>query len=255
MNHSYQLSRGDLYMATQWKYKHGDEELGPFTSGQLKQLAAEEKLTPEDLVWKEGLPDWVPAKRVKGLFETDTKNAAAALSGINLGTQIESPNPRVPTGNSTPDSKELPRDQPSQTLHSGTKPEDTDGALSSRKLPKAQPLDPNRTHPIKIDTPPRRQQAGSTSDTSSTEDRARAPRRKVVPIVIASLVLGTLLVAAAVLLGPKLFHSEPPLQVNSPNWSLNWRKLIAYRQSTRMTISLPRISSASVGPTRPSRVS
>ncbi len=46
----------------------GRTRLGPVTARQLKQLAAERILAPNTLIWKEGLADWVPAERVKGLF-------------------------------------------------------------------------------------------------------------------------------------------------------------------------------------------
>jgi hypothetical protein len=115
-------------MATQWKFKRGDEEFGPFTSGQLKQLAAGGKLTPDDLVWKDGLPDWVSAQRVKGLFEVDAQNAAAALSGINLGAQVESTSAGASSKGSTPTSDRPVPDQQSQVPSEGTEPENADAA-------------------------------------------------------------------------------------------------------------------------------
>ncbi|MCH8046425.1 MAG: DUF4339 domain-containing protein [Planctomycetes bacterium] len=50
-----------------WYYSHGDEQLGPVTGSQLKKLAAEGKLAPTDLVWKEGMDDWVAASTIDGL--------------------------------------------------------------------------------------------------------------------------------------------------------------------------------------------
>ncbi len=58
----------------EWYYAHGDEKAGPVASTELKELASAGELTPEDLVWREGMEQWVAARQVKGLFEaTDPK--------------------------------------------------------------------------------------------------------------------------------------------------------------------------------------
>ena len=55
-------------MTQQWFYsKHGQQQ-GPVSSEQLKQLAASGQLQPTDLVWKDGMGQWVEARKVKGLF-------------------------------------------------------------------------------------------------------------------------------------------------------------------------------------------
>lgn len=51
-----------------WYYSHGEEQLGPLTASQLKKLAAAGKLAPADLVWKEGMDDWVAASSIDGLI-------------------------------------------------------------------------------------------------------------------------------------------------------------------------------------------
>jgi len=67
---------------SQWYYTHNDEEHGPVSTGQLKQLAGAGKLRADDLVWKEGMSDWVAASRVGGLFGSQSgigaRNRAAA---------------------------------------------------------------------------------------------------------------------------------------------------------------------------------
>ena len=50
-----------------WHYAVNGETKGPVSSRELSQLAEAGTLTPEDLVWKEGSADWVPASTVKGL--------------------------------------------------------------------------------------------------------------------------------------------------------------------------------------------
>jgi hypothetical protein len=55
-------------VATEWFYSIDGEQVGPVSSSELKQLAASGEITPNDLVWREGMPEWTPARKVKGLF-------------------------------------------------------------------------------------------------------------------------------------------------------------------------------------------
>jgi hypothetical protein len=51
-----------------WFYSAGDTRQGPVTEPELRRLALEGKLKPSDLVWKDGMPDWVEARTVESLF-------------------------------------------------------------------------------------------------------------------------------------------------------------------------------------------
>ena len=55
-------------MATEWFYESGGKQLGPVSPSELSTLAASGQIVSETLIWKEGLADWVQAKKVKGLF-------------------------------------------------------------------------------------------------------------------------------------------------------------------------------------------
>jgi hypothetical protein len=56
-------------MANEWHYTlNGQQAAAPITATQLKQLAASGQLKPTDLVWQDGMLDWVPAGAIKGLF-------------------------------------------------------------------------------------------------------------------------------------------------------------------------------------------
>jgi uncharacterized RDD family membrane protein YckC len=56
----------------EWYYLRDGQQIGPVGSKELKSLADRGRLQPTDLIWRDGLPNWVPAARVKGLFpETD----------------------------------------------------------------------------------------------------------------------------------------------------------------------------------------
>ncbi|MGB8854336.1 MAG: DUF4339 domain-containing protein [Pirellulales bacterium] len=55
-------------MAGNWYYVQNDKRQGPVTFDRLKALATSGWLAPGDLVWREGLANWVPAKDAEGLF-------------------------------------------------------------------------------------------------------------------------------------------------------------------------------------------
>jgi len=52
----------------QWYYQDGDKQRGPVTWAELRRMAAEGELSPEDRVWGEGLPGWQAAKLIPSLF-------------------------------------------------------------------------------------------------------------------------------------------------------------------------------------------
>ena len=54
-----------------WHYGVGGACRGPVGDAELRRLAATSTLRPTDLVWRTGMPNWVPAMRVKGLSPAD----------------------------------------------------------------------------------------------------------------------------------------------------------------------------------------
>lgn len=54
--------------SSRWFYMDGDARQGPVTSSELRSLARAGLIGAETLVWKSGLPDWVEARRVRGLL-------------------------------------------------------------------------------------------------------------------------------------------------------------------------------------------
>ena len=55
-------------MNADWFYSVGDQRQGPVTEDALKQLVADGRLQPTDLVWKDGMADWVEARTVPAFF-------------------------------------------------------------------------------------------------------------------------------------------------------------------------------------------
>jgi hypothetical protein len=62
-------------MANEWHYTKNGQRFGPVSGQQLKELAAKGGIGPDDLVWKEGMPQWVPASKIKGLLPSSAPNA------------------------------------------------------------------------------------------------------------------------------------------------------------------------------------
>ena len=55
-------------MNPDWFYSVGDSRQGPVTEDELRRLASDGTLKPSDLVWKDGMPDWVEARTIDALF-------------------------------------------------------------------------------------------------------------------------------------------------------------------------------------------
>lgn len=71
-------------MATEWYYTiNGQQAPAPVSAAQLKQLAGSNQLQPTDLVWQEGMANWMPAGSVKGLF------SGPARAGIEQPALVE----------------------------------------------------------------------------------------------------------------------------------------------------------------------
>jgi len=56
-----------------WYYARGESEQGPISTAQIKALAAAGALKKDDLVWKEGMENWLPASDVSELFPGEPK--------------------------------------------------------------------------------------------------------------------------------------------------------------------------------------
>jgi hypothetical protein len=64
-------------MAGEWYYTTNRQRMGPVSWDELRQLATKELLKPDDLIWTEGMTEWVKAVRQQGLFAQGAPTAAA----------------------------------------------------------------------------------------------------------------------------------------------------------------------------------
>lgn len=61
-------AKGDKMSGEQWYVGQSGDRKGPFTSEDLRKMAESGELKPSDLIWKQGLEQWVPASSAKNLF-------------------------------------------------------------------------------------------------------------------------------------------------------------------------------------------
>src|SRR5688572_23540857 len=56
-------------MTAQWYYSSNNEQRGPVSWAKLRELASIGMLKPSDLVWTDGMDEWVKARQQDGLFD------------------------------------------------------------------------------------------------------------------------------------------------------------------------------------------
>jgi hypothetical protein len=61
----------------QWYYARNDQQFGPVSAAELKQLADDGKLAPDDLLWREGMDQWATAINLRGLFSPESTPAGS----------------------------------------------------------------------------------------------------------------------------------------------------------------------------------
>ena len=55
-------------MIAEWHYGEGEPNNGPVSLEELKRLVGLGEIQPVDMVWKEGMPQWLPAASIEELF-------------------------------------------------------------------------------------------------------------------------------------------------------------------------------------------
>jgi uncharacterized RDD family membrane protein YckC len=59
-------------MGDQWYYAQNGQQVGPVPTQSLQALVTSGQLRPEDLVWQEGLPNWIEACQAPEIFPIGT---------------------------------------------------------------------------------------------------------------------------------------------------------------------------------------
>ncbi|NLS95867.1 MAG: DUF4339 domain-containing protein [Planctomycetaceae bacterium] len=97
----------------EWFYAKNDQPCGPVSAVELKQFAERGELREEDLVWREGMVEWIPASKIKGLFSSNGEGAVESEQAGEQEVVVRQTPPRgeVPGGaipNPPPAAAELP---------------------------------------------------------------------------------------------------------------------------------------------------
>ena len=51
-------------MKTEWFYAENDQQQGPISEGELRNLWTVKTVTDDTLVWRDGMTDWIPYSQV-----------------------------------------------------------------------------------------------------------------------------------------------------------------------------------------------
>ena len=82
-------------MAVEWFYTTSKQQMGPVSWKELLELAQGGILKPHDMVWSEGMAEWVKATQQKGLF------AEGALEEVGGAKKSSYAQPKPPPGRRT----------------------------------------------------------------------------------------------------------------------------------------------------------
>ncbi len=58
-------------MAAEWFYTTNKQQMGPVSWEELRELASNGILKPNDMIWSEGMEEWIKAVKQRGLFGED----------------------------------------------------------------------------------------------------------------------------------------------------------------------------------------
>ena len=95
-----------------WFFARGDTEHGPVTAKQIKALAETGKLRDDDLVWREGMPDWTLAAEVSEIFETESTATPDSTDLSDPSHDEGLHDPRLPSKSDASQAHPAPIDRP-----------------------------------------------------------------------------------------------------------------------------------------------
>ena len=126
------LPRTGFEMPDDWYYAQNNERKGPVPFAKLKAMAAEGWLSRDDLVWRQGMANWVPARDAEGLFANPLGRVLqATIAGLRGPAEKPAPNEHRET---TPPSIPAKTAMPISRQSRATPPEINWDDLSPRHL-------------------------------------------------------------------------------------------------------------------------
>jgi hypothetical protein len=146
----------------QWYYSQHDQMMGPVSSGELRRLAQTGELVPSSLVWREGMGEWAPAAKVRGLFADAASPAPRAFAETAAGSGNRGNQPHgdpyaelLSQATHTPDSGQspVPAEIFRSTPNPDVSPDDAAIAAASNVPPNESPHDVVLAEPSDRPTP------------------------------------------------------------------------------------------------------
>jgi TM2 domain-containing membrane protein YozV/ribosomal protein L12E/L44/L45/RPP1/RPP2 len=147
-------------VSQEWYYSVDGGRQGPISAAELKKLADAATIKPGDLVWKDGMADWVEAKSIKGLFGAKNGDAAAAQPQAAAASADERPSSRIRPRDDD-DRPRRRRDEDDEEDRPGSRRRDEDQDDEER------PARRRRDEDEEDDDRPRRRRSRVPEDTSS----------------------------------------------------------------------------------------
>ncbi len=118
----------------------GGKRLGPMPFAALKRLVGEEKITGQTLLWRKGLPEWLPASQVADV---------ATLFGAAPPALPKPSAPKPPSLKAVPSQEDVTRaaaraaERAVEETRLGKSPEDIEGKVTGAVLDKLKQVDPD----------------------------------------------------------------------------------------------------------------
>jgi GYF domain 2 len=78
-------------MADLWYYTHEGRTMEPVATAEIEQLARAGLLKRTDMVWREGMPEWLPAGEIPQIFAVSAVPEQALTAAGASGVQPEEP--------------------------------------------------------------------------------------------------------------------------------------------------------------------
>ncbi len=80
-------------MSDEWYYAKNGQQMGPVSTDVITRLAASGQVQPSDLVWRDGMPNWAPARTVRAIFPEPPPVAAIPVQPVQAEAYGVSPEP------------------------------------------------------------------------------------------------------------------------------------------------------------------
>lgn len=98
--------------SVEWFYAKNNQQFGPISPTELRQLAQAAQLGPDDLVWRQGMEAWTAAGRVKGLFDSggsvSIKDTPSVVKDSPLAEEAPAAKDLSLSAKETPAAKDVP---------------------------------------------------------------------------------------------------------------------------------------------------